>query len=144
MDNPIMVNESKEAGLSLLQLVNKDHPVRVGFWMKTADEPNWLLYIGGDWVKHTYSKDAYEVVISAIHELNNPDLFVLDIRVIAMDHPLAKAALNFWEEYPGKLPVWYRVSRFGDSYVDRVYLYPQSMINDPSARIYARQGLQAN
>ncbi len=139
MDNPILVNESKDAGLSLLQLVNKDHPVRVGFWLKTSDEPNWLLYIGGNWVKHTYSMDAYGVVISALDELNNPDIFVLGIRVIAMGHHFAKAALTFWEEYPGKTPVWYRDSRFGESYVDRVYLYPESMINDPTATLYARQ-----
>lgn len=138
MDYPILVNEFKDAGLSLLQIIHKDHPVRVGFWMKTNYEPNWLLYIGGDWVPHTYSMDAYEIVIRAFEKLDNPDIYILNTRVIAMNDPLAKAALKFWEEYPGNKPAWYEDSRFGDTNVERVYLYPPQMIEDPNATLYAR------
>lgn len=138
MDYQTLVSEEKEAGLRLVQLIHRTHPVKVAFWLKQEVESPWKLYIGGDWVEFQHSREAYKVVLQAIDELNDPDLGLSRTSVIPMKHPLARAALDFWMQYPANIPTWSNNSQFGDSYVDRVYLYPESMIKDPSATLYTR------
>jgi hypothetical protein len=50
MDYQTLVSEEKEAGLRLVQFIQRTHPVKVAFWLKQEVESPWKLYIGGEWV----------------------------------------------------------------------------------------------
>lgn len=145
MDYQTLVSEEKEAGLRLVQLIHGTHPVKVAFWLKQEVESPWKLFIGGEWVEFQHSREAFKVVLEAIDQLNDSTLELPRTSVIPLEHSLARAALDFWKKYPGVLPTWSNDSRFGEMSVERVYLYPERMIKDPEAKLFARprDGAQA-
>ena len=121
-----LTNEDKDAGLRLVQIIHRTHPVQVAFWLK-SDNKRWRLYIGGDWVEFLHSKEAYKVVLKSIDDLNDPNIDISRTAVIPMSHSLAKSAMIFWQKYPDIVPSWSKDSKFGEADVKCVYLYP---IND--------------
>lgn len=139
MDYEPLVNEDKDAGLRLVQLIHKSHPVQVAFWMKTSDNSGWRLYIAGDWVPYMHAREGLAIVLDAINVLHDDDIDFFRITVIPSSHPMALAAQEFWRKYPGSVPAFSRDSHFGETSVDQVYLYPKRMIEDPDATLFTRR-----
>lgn len=119
--------EEIDAGAELAREFDKYEPVKVAFWLKASDEAHRYLYIASEQVSGANVDVAYGEVLRLTERMNSPYLDPFRVKLINADDPLAKAALEINERYPGRLATRFGGKSFGGSSVDDVYVYPSPL-----------------
>lgn len=124
MDNGPLVKEEIDAGRELVRRLGRIRPVKTAFWLKASDNPFRYLYLASE--RNDAHKDdlTYREVLPVEREMDNPDLDGFRIKVIAADHPLARAAVEIAERYPASAGRRHGEMPFGNLYADDLYVYP--------------------
>ncbi len=126
MDPNPLVNEQIEAGAALLAELEKRIPVAAGFWLKSADPESWTFYVTSDRFEGEDERAARGEAVRVAMALGEPQLELLQVRLIKPGHPLARSAMDYQRLYPGKV-IRLRDRVFGDMGIDEVYIYPAPM-----------------
>jgi len=133
MDQKILVTEETNAGLELIQRLNESLPIQAAFWLKDSYEGQWFLYLASDLVTDGTIREGYGRVIKACNDKPNVYLTPLQVKLISLDNPLAKEALEIYERYPGYAPTFLGARTFGEMSIEEGYLYPQSIMAPASS-----------
>jgi hypothetical protein len=123
MDPDPLVNEQIDAGAAFLAELEKSIPVPAGFWLKGADQDSWTFYVTSDRFEGEDEREARGEALRVAMAIGDPNLELLQVRLIKPSHPLARAALDYQRLYPGKV-IRLRDRVFGDMGIDEVYIYP--------------------
>jgi hypothetical protein len=148
MDSGSLVNEQIEAGARFLSEFQRYAPIRAAFWLKDSEESNWNLYIASEQITDQNIDLAYGEVARITDEMQDPWLDPFQVKVIGVQHRLAKAALDVLRRFPkGASPRLY-ATQFGGLSAAAVYLYPPpecfSMVRDKEdSKIIRRVPLRA-
>lgn len=124
MDYEPLVTEQIEAAVPFLREFDKYAPVRVAFWVKRSERRYWYLYVASDEITDENFDRAYGEVFRIAGEMRDPWFDPLRVKVIGSDNPLAQAALDVQQRYPGRTCPRVRDTLFGGVMVDEAYIYP--------------------
>jgi hypothetical protein len=124
MDQGSLVIEQIDAGASFLAEFGKKAKVAAAFWMKASEEESWYLYIASDEF-HVKNLDvAYGEVLRIAGQMKNPYFDPFQVKLIKETHPLAKAAIEILQRFPGRMAIRLHGRTFGGMGIDEVYIYP--------------------
>ncbi len=127
MDQGPLVREEIDAGAELAREFDKYQPVKVAFWLKASDEEHRYLYIASDRIDATNLDVAYGEVLRLAAKMQSPYLDPFRVKLINAENPLAKAAVEINERFPGRLATRFGGKSFGGIIVDDVYIYPSPL-----------------
>lgn len=128
MDQRILVTEELNAGSDLIQRLNPILPIQAAFWLNDAHEGQWYLYLASDRVTDWTIPEGYGCVGDAYYQKPSVYLSVDQVKLISLDNPLTKEALDTYERYPEHAPAFLRGGTFGGMSIKGGYLYPQSIM----------------
>jgi hypothetical protein len=124
MDQGPLVIDQIDVGTKFLSEFQKYAPIQAAFWLKDSEEGHWHLYVASNEITDDNFDVAYGEVIRIARVLRDPRFDPFQIKVISDDVPLAKAAMNLHQRYPGQVPIRVRDKKFGNLFAEEVYLYP--------------------
>ena len=124
MDKKPLVSEQIDAGERLAREFNKTIPVQAAFWLRERESEEWYFYLASDQINDANSDLAYSEVLRIVPPDQSLWIDPFQVKVVAADAPVAKAALDVMQKYPGQIPTRYHGRQFGDLSVDEVYIYP--------------------
>ncbi len=127
MDQGPLVREEIDAGGELTREFDKYAPVMVAFWLKASDDEYRYLFIASDQINDTNFDLAYREVLRLTSKMNSLYLDPFRVKVIGADDPLAKAAVDIHQRFPGIFPTRFGGKMFGGISVDDVFIYSPSL-----------------
>ncbi len=121
-DGRILLDQIRREGLDYL----------CAFWLFTNDNQKWELNIVSQEVITKGLKDCYWPVIRAVKAL--PDLRIESSEVTLLEprRPIAREAVRQLARYPSEKGMWVESTMFGRTYVESMYIYPQTPSNQPA------------
>ncbi len=124
MDQEPLVIEQIEAGRKFIDEFEKYRPVQAAFWLKATEDSGWYLYVASDQITDENVRVAYGDARRASRSIQDPNFDLFRVNVIGIDDSLAKAALDTYRQFPGRVPTRVRAGHFGALGAEGVYLYP--------------------
>jgi hypothetical protein len=124
MDQEPLVTEQIEAARKFIEEFDKYRPVQAAFWLKATEDSGWYLYVASEQITDENFDVAYGDARRASRNVQDPNFDLFRVNVIGMDDPLAKAALEIYRQYSGRVPARVRPGQFGPLGAEGVYLYP--------------------
>jgi hypothetical protein len=100
------------------------NPVQAAFWVKTAEEGLWFLYVATDLIDREGPAVAYRAVHASLRKLGESWVPSSAIKVISPSNPIAKDVLTVMTRSPGRLATRFGGKTLGSMAVDQVYIYP--------------------
>jgi hypothetical protein len=124
MDQGALVTEETDAGEELVCRFDKFASVKAAFWLKEAEERQWYLYIASDQINDTNLRAAYGEILRVAAQMVTPYLDPFRVKLIPTSNPLAQAAVEIHQRYPGRIAIRLNGTNFGGLSVDGVFIYP--------------------
>jgi len=118
------VIEEIEAGKKFIDEFDKYAPVQAAFWLKASEDSGWYLYVASDQITDENFDVAYGEVGRLSKTILDPNFDLFRVKLIGVDDPLARAALDRYQHLPARIPTRVRDGHFGGMSVEGVYLYP--------------------
>jgi hypothetical protein len=123
MDTSPLVIEQIDAGAELIRRFQEYMPVDAAFWLNPSEEGAWALYIACPRMDVANFDLGFVEVLRLVQEMHTPYIDPFQVRLIGSGDPLAKAALDINQEFPGPIPTRLRGKSFGGLPVEEVYIY---------------------
>lgn len=123
MDKSPLVTEQLSAGEWLIREFSKTIPVQAAFWLRERDSDEWYFYLASDQINDSNFDHAYGEVLRIVRPLQSLWIDPFQVKVIGLDSPVAKAALDVMRKFPGRIPTRYHGRHFGNLSVDEAYIY---------------------
>jgi len=126
MDKAPLVIDEIDAGKEFIKRLHVFQPVRAACWLREAEDGEQrYLYVALDGLTATNSDVAYGKVSRITGEMKDHYIDPFRVKLIAVDDPIAKAVLDIYRRFPGRIPAKYDGSVFAAMAVAEVYIYPQ-------------------
>jgi hypothetical protein len=125
MDQSPLVMEEIDAAARFLGEFGKEFPVIASFWLKAGEEDSWYLYVASEQFNDQNMDVAYREVVRIAGEMCDPDFDPFRVKLIKPTNPLARAATDFLQLFPGRKPIRLRQRNFGGLGAEEIYLYPR-------------------
>jgi hypothetical protein len=100
------------------------NPVQAAFWVKTAEEGFWFLYVATPIVDRDGPAAAYRAVHASLTELGESSVSSSEIKVVSPSSPIAKDVLAVMARVPGRLAVRSGSWTVGSMDIVQMYIYP--------------------
>lgn len=127
MDQGSLVTEEIDAGAELAREFDKYEPIKVAFWLKASDDDHRFLYIASEGIDDSNLDVAYGEILRLSAKMQSIWLDPFRVKLINADDPLAKAAVEIHQRFPGRLATRFGGNMFGGISVDDVYIYPSPL-----------------
>jgi hypothetical protein len=98
--------------------------VEAAFWLNPSEDGKWALYIASPAIDRGKYDLGFREVLRLVREMRTPYIDPFQVRLIGSDDPLAKAAFEINQKFPGPIPTRLRGKNFGGIPVEEVYIYP--------------------
>jgi hypothetical protein len=128
MDQSSLVTEEIDAGTKFLCEFDKYEPVTAAFWLKSSDEDFRYLYVASNQIDDSNFDVAYGEVLRVANEMRSPYLDPFRVKLVNTKNPLAKAAIDVNQRFPGRIPTRFGGKSFGGTSIDDVYIYPSPLV----------------
>jgi hypothetical protein len=135
MDQSTLVENQIDDGRRFVERFGADgNPVQAAFWVKTAEEGLWFLYVASDIVDNAGPASAYRAVHASLRKLDDPWLASSEIKVVSPSNPIAKDVLKIMARFPGRSAMRYGGNTLGSMAIDQVYIYPAHVFTFTQAK----------
>jgi hypothetical protein len=139
MDQSSLVEQIVDGRNIVSRFAADGNPVQAAFWLKTAEEGIWFLYIVSDLVNGNGPLAAYNALYTSTHSLGNLSISISDIKFIGNNNPITHDVLKLQKPYPVHL-----TSQAGGTYVgsvaaQEIYVYPQNLFTFNPANPMTRE-----
>lgn len=125
MDQSTLVENQIDDGRRFIERFAADgNSVQAAFWVKTAEEGLWFLYVATEIVAQQGPAAAYRAVQASLRKLNESWISSSEIKVVSPGNPIAKDVLEIMSRYPGRLATRFGGKTLGSMAVEHVYIYP--------------------
>jgi hypothetical protein len=98
--------------------------VHAAFWVKTAEEGNWFLYVVTDLVDKSGPAATYRAVHTALNQLHEPSVPSSEIKVIGPQNPVATDVQAIMVHHPNRLAARLGRRVLGSMEIEQAYIYP--------------------
>jgi hypothetical protein len=127
VDSIELVDFQIDAGRRIIaQLVNDGFDAKAVFWVKTAEEGWWFLYIATPIVEQKGLAHAYRTLQASMQKLQGIPLSLSDIKLIGADNPITKDIQAILDRYPGRMATRFGGKQLGGMTIEGAYIYPKS------------------
>jgi hypothetical protein len=122
-----LVEPLKEHGRRLIEQYELDgHSVAAAFWVKTAVDGSWYLYLVIDDFAAKGPNISYRTLYSSWSKLENPWVQFAEIKLIDKNDPVAQSVHRIIMKYGNDLATSLQIPVvLGNSTFDELYIYPQ-------------------
>ena len=124
MDQDPLVNEKIEAGAKFLAELDKRLPVKAAFWLKKAEGGRWYLYVISEHVDEAHRRASYGEVVEAGRQVRDPNFDLFEVKLIAVDEPLARGVVEIVGPSADAVPVRLNDRVVGNISAAELYIYP--------------------
>lgn len=124
MGSGSLVTEEIVAGEQFVRAFDKYKPVRAAFWLKESDDPHRYLYVTSDEIDIADVYAAYSEAVRLASQMETPFFDAFRIKIVPTSRSLAREAAELLDRFPSAMARRLGGQRFGDLFVDDVYLYP--------------------
>jgi hypothetical protein len=125
VDQSTLVGNQIDDGRRFVERFAADgNPVRAAFWVKTAEEGIWFLYVATDLVDRSGPAATYRAVQASLQKLGESRLSGSEIKVVSPANPVAKDLLAVMARHPGRSSAQFGDTTLGSIAVEQVYAYP--------------------
>lgn len=125
MDQSTLVEEQIDDGRRFVERFAADgNPIQAAFWVKTAEEGLWFLYLASELVDREGPAAAYRAVHNSLRKLGQPWISSSEIKVVSPNNPIAQDIFSVMKRYPGRLATRHGGKQLGSMAVDQTYIYP--------------------
>jgi hypothetical protein len=123
VDQGTLVEEQIHDGRRFVERFAADgNPVQAAFWVKTAEEGIWFLYVATELFDRDGPAVAYRAVEASLQKLGPSGLSGSAIKVIGPHNPIAKDVLAIMGRHPGRLATG--STTLGSLPVEQTIIYP--------------------
>ncbi len=124
MDQSTLVEDQIDDGRRFVERFAADgNPVRAAFWVKTAEEGLWFLYVATEIVDRVGPAAAYRAVHAALRKIDECWVSSSEIKVISPKNPVAQDVLAVMARHPGRLATRFGGQTLGSVAVEQTYIY---------------------
>jgi hypothetical protein len=135
MDSSELVEFQIEAGHRLItRLVQDGFEVTAAFWMKTAEEGYWFLYIATPLVEQKGLAGSYRLLQASIQQLEGIPLSLSDVKSVGVENPITKDVMGILGRHPGRLATRYGRKQLGSVTIEGAYIYPDYLYHTQEVR----------
>ena len=125
MDQSTLVEDQINDGRRFVERFAADgNRVQAAFWVKTAEEGLWFLYLATDLVDREGPTGAYRAVYDSLRKLGDSWVRSSEIKVISPSNPIAQDVLAHLNRHPGRLAARFDGGMLGSMAIEKVYVYP--------------------
>lgn len=125
MDTKLLVDKQIDDGKRIVdQLMSDGFEVTAAFWVKTAEEGLWYLYIASPLVEANRPGEAYRTLYASISQIPGLSVQLSDIKLINSTNPIARDIIEVRNHYPLEKPTRHRGKRIGNVSILDAYVYP--------------------
>lgn len=118
-----LVTEQIAAAERFLSALEERMHVTAAFWLRMSEDGPWYLHVASDEVDDSSRKAAYGTVLELTTGSNlDPNLDPFCIKLISTNDPLAQAAIEIQNRYPGRMPTRVRAP-FSPLPAEEAYIY---------------------
>lgn len=124
MDQSTLVEDQIDDGRRFVERFAADgNPVQAAFWVKTAEEGLWFLYVATEIVDREGPAAAYRAVHAALRKLGESWVPSSEIKVISPNNPVTQDVLAVMARHPGRLATRFGGKTLGSIAVEQTYIY---------------------
>ena len=124
MDTSPLVVDEIDAGTEFLKRLNAYRPVLAACWLRKDENEERYLYAALDGLTVDDTGLAYKEVLRVTQEMKDHYLDPFRVKLINQDHPVAKAVIEVYRRYPGRIPTNIGGRVFAGMAVEEVYIFP--------------------
>jgi len=146
MATELLVENQIDDGKRIVdQLISDGFEVTAAFWVKTAEEGLWHLYIASPLVKAEKPGEAYPALYASLSKIPGLWAQLAGIKLVKSTNPVARGAKEILDRYPARIPTRYRRPQLGGLAIEEAYIYPSPAPKEGWPRLsfrvtYYRQG----
>lgn len=135
MDQSTLVDVQVDDGRRIIEQFAADgNAVHAAFWVKTADEGLWFLYIATDIVERDGPMAAYRAINRSLDKLGDCWISGSDIKMISTGNPVTKDVLTMMARHSGRLALRSNDKIVGSMPVAQLYIYPAHLFSSSIAK----------
>ena len=124
MDTSSLVTEDVDAGTEFLRQLHVYQPVRAACWLREPDEECYL-YVALEGLTDDNSDIAYGEVLRVTQGMKDHFIDPFRVKLISTSSPVAKAVMDIYGRFPGRIPSRINGRVFAGNAVEEVYIYPE-------------------
>ena len=125
MDPSTLVENQIDEGRRFVERFAVDgNPLQAAFWVETAEDGLWFLYVVTDLIDREGPASAYRAVNASLRKLGELWLTGSEIKVISPGDSVAKDVLSLMSRNTGRLATRFEGQTLGSIGVEQVYIYP--------------------
>jgi hypothetical protein len=124
MDQAPLVMDEIEAGREFIERLHTSWPVKAACWLRASEDVERYLYVALDGLTDANVDAAYGEVLRVVRAMKDHYIDPFRVKVIRPDDPIARAVLDIYQRFPGRIPTRFNGSVFGGTAVAEVYIYP--------------------
>jgi len=113
-----------DAGKALVERLNDHFPVIAACWLREDEGGERYLYVALDGLTVPKADLAYGEVIRIAGAMKDHYIDPFRVKLIGPTHPIAKAVLDIYRRFPGRIPTRFDGPVAGGMAVAEVYIYP--------------------
>jgi hypothetical protein len=99
-------------------------PVAAAFWLKKDEDSLWYLYVASEKIDGNSILEDYGEVLRVAGELHgDPNIDPLRVKLIGVDHPLAKGVIELQSRYTPGISFRFHGYELGGMGVEDAYIY---------------------
>ena len=125
MDQSTLVGDQVYDGRRFVERFAADgNSVQAAFWVKTAEEGMWSLYVATELIDLAGPAAAYRAVHASLQKLGESGISSSEITVVSPNDPVAKDVLAVMAHHPGWSASRFVGNTLGSMAVEQTYIYP--------------------
>lgn len=124
MDQTPLVMDEIEAGKELIRRLHAYQPVKAAWWMRETEDAGRYLYVALEGLTADNTNAAYDEVLRIAKEVKDHYIDPFRVNLVSPDDPVARAVLEVYRRYPGRVPPRFNGSILGRVAADEAYVYP--------------------
>jgi hypothetical protein len=125
MDQTPLVMDEIEAGEAFVKQLSAYRPVKAAGWLRGAEDGERYLYIALEGLDDSNTDAAYAEVLRIARQMKDHYIDPFRVKLISPDDPIARAAMELYQRFPGRIPTRFNGSVFGDTAVAEAFVYPR-------------------
>lgn len=139
MDQAVLVNEDKRAGLALVRALEREGvPVTDAFWYELPETGRWRLFIVSPWVESRGLSEVYCHVTSTIQRMTPASIRLDDVTAIGEDDPIFRRLTATFAARTDGVHIELPDTEFGGVDFGDVFIYrlniPAQAVHSPRKR----------
>jgi len=124
MDTSPLVRDEIDAGTEFLKQLSAFMPVIAACWLREAENEERYLYAALDGLTDDNFDIAYGEVLRITGVMKDGYIDPFRVKLIGRDHSVAKAVIDIYRRYSGRIPSTVNGRVFAGMAVSEVYIYP--------------------